>query len=279
MGTWGTGISSNDMFEDINHEFFELYNDGLEVDAITSQLITENKELIEADTEERNSFWFSVALAQWECKALDPTVFQKVQSIVASGDDIKLWEELGASTAEQKKRKKVLDQFLEKLATEKKVAKKPKKKILRNAIYEKGDCLTFRLNSGNYGGALVLESEKQTEGGMNLIAVTDIDSNFKPTIDEFEMANVLTEKKEVLRREYRYREMVSWYQARLFKKSRTEFEVVGQIEVSRLYNFENDYRSFAHWDLMPELLNRNSVFFIEERGESEHAPTLEKLRK
>ena len=29
MGTWGTGISSNDIYEDINYEFFELYNQGI----------------------------------------------------------------------------------------------------------------------------------------------------------------------------------------------------------------------------------------------------------
>ena len=31
MGTWGTGISSNDTFADIYDEFFDLYNDGLSV--------------------------------------------------------------------------------------------------------------------------------------------------------------------------------------------------------------------------------------------------------
>jgi hypothetical protein len=44
MGTWGTGISSNDVYEDIYYKFFELYNQGIEVTSITEKLIKENKE-------------------------------------------------------------------------------------------------------------------------------------------------------------------------------------------------------------------------------------------
>ena len=59
MGTWGTGISSNDVYEDINYEFFELYNQGMEVSAITEKLTKENKELIDSH-EDQNNFWITV---------------------------------------------------------------------------------------------------------------------------------------------------------------------------------------------------------------------------
>jgi hypothetical protein len=39
MGAWGTAISSNDTYADIYSEFFNLYNDGLEVDEISKILI------------------------------------------------------------------------------------------------------------------------------------------------------------------------------------------------------------------------------------------------
>ena len=278
MGTWGTGISSNDTFEDIRYEFFELYNEGLGVDEITSKLINQNKDLIEADSEDRNNFWFAIALAQWECKALDSSVFEKVKNIIVSGDDLKLWEELEASPADLKTRKKVLDKFLEKLAVEKKAAKKRKKKVFRDSIFEKGDCLTFKVDSGNYGGALVLESEKQTEFGMNLIAVTDIDTPTKPTVDDFQKANILIQKEEEWKGKYRDREMVSWYYAQFFKKAETEFQVVGHLKVSRNYDFNKDFRSFTQWDLIPELVNRNSTF-IKERGKPEKSKRLKELTK
>lgn len=276
MGTWGTGISSNDTFEDISYEFFELYNAGIEVNDITAKLIEENQELIEDDSEDRNNFWFAVPLAQWECKSLDPVVFEKVKNIITTGDDLQLWQELDASPADVKKRKKVLDQFLEKLSTEKKSAKKRRKKVYRDSIFEKGDCLVFKLNSGNYGGALVLASEIQTEYGMNLIAVTDIDSQAKPTVDDFKKANVLIQKEEEWRGKYKDREWISWTYAQFFKKANTEFEVIEKLEVTKNYSFEKDFRSFFQWDHIPELLNRNKAF-IKEKGRPENILKLKEL--
>ena len=87
MGTWGTGISSNDIYEDINYEFFELYNQGMEVPAITEKLIKENKELIDSH-EDQNNFWITIAKSQWECKSLDPKVLNRIKDIVESGKDI-----------------------------------------------------------------------------------------------------------------------------------------------------------------------------------------------
>ena len=56
MGTWGVAISSNDTYADIYSEFFDLYNDGLEVAEISVKLIRENQEIID-DLEESNNFW------------------------------------------------------------------------------------------------------------------------------------------------------------------------------------------------------------------------------
>lgn len=89
MGTWGTGISSNDTFEDIYSEFVELYNQGLDVKEITKTILQNNKEL-QSDYEDKNSFWFAIAKAQWECGSLDDDVFEKVKSIILSRQDLKL---------------------------------------------------------------------------------------------------------------------------------------------------------------------------------------------
>ena len=64
MGTWGTGLSSNDTFEDIYQEFFELYNKGLDIPAISQQILNDNKEL-QNDYEDQNSFWFLVLGSWW----------------------------------------------------------------------------------------------------------------------------------------------------------------------------------------------------------------------
>ena len=44
MGTWGTGLSSNDTFADIYGQFIEQYNEGQDVKEITNQLLSANKD-------------------------------------------------------------------------------------------------------------------------------------------------------------------------------------------------------------------------------------------
>jgi hypothetical protein len=114
MGSWGTGISSNDIFEDIKDEFFELYNEGFEPLEITQKLINSNSEVIN-DKEDANNFWFALALCQWECKALESELLERVTKIIESGTDIELWKVLGAEKPELTKRQKTLDKFVEKL--------------------------------------------------------------------------------------------------------------------------------------------------------------------
>ena len=65
MGSWGTGISSNDTFADIYGQFIDLYNEGLSVSEITKKLIVENQDAIN-DAEEASNFWFAIANGQWK---------------------------------------------------------------------------------------------------------------------------------------------------------------------------------------------------------------------
>ena len=106
---------------------------------------------------------------------------EKVSSIVKSGQDLKLWEELNGNANDLKKRKKVLDDFLEKISSPNEKIKKRKKIIIRQPIFKKGDCLTFQLQNGNYGGVLVLEAEHGTELGLNMLAVTTLNQPGKLT--------------------------------------------------------------------------------------------------
>lgn len=187
MGAWGTAISSNDTYADIYGEFFDLYNDGLDVAEISKKLIAGNQETIN-DTDDCNNFWFALAKAQWECKQLDKDIFDRVKKVVATGADLEVWRQLDADEKDTKKRKVVLDKFLADLQTERPKAKSRKKKIIRQPVFDKGDCLTFKLENGNYGGAVVLEAIKDSEYGHNLIATTRINQTNKPTKKDFENA-------------------------------------------------------------------------------------------
>jgi hypothetical protein len=254
MGTWGTGISSNDTFEDIYSEFFELFNKGLEVNEITRTIIQNNKDL-QSDYEDKHSFWFAIAKAQWECGSLDNDVLEKVKSIIVSGQDLKLWEELNGQTNDLKKRKKVLDDFLGKISGPNEKVKKRKKIVIRQPVFKKGDCLTFQLQNGNYGGVLVLEAEHGNELGMNMLAVTTINQPDKPTTFDFEEADILTQRQEGFPGKYRDREYITWCYVKFFKKAKTKFEIVGQIKVVKEYNSKNHFHSASHWDNIPATLD------------------------
>jgi hypothetical protein len=254
MGTWGTAISSNDTFEDIYQEFLELYNNGLEVPEITNQILLNNAEL-QSDYEDKNNFWFALATAQWECGALNEDVYKKVKSIIESEEDLKLWEELNRASNDIHKRKRVLDKFLDKISKANLKIRKRKKQIIRHPVFQKGECLVFKLNNGNYGGALVLEAEQGTELGMNMLAVTTIDQADKPNRITFENASILTEKDEASPGNYRERPYITWCYAQLYKKAQTVFEVVGRIEVIKQYNSKDHCYMISQWDSIPKHLD------------------------
>jgi len=258
MGTWGTGISSNDTFSDIHEQFIDLFNEGLSVSEITKKLIRENQETIEIK-EDSNNFWFAIALGQWECKELEDEVFKNVKEIINSGFDIEIWKDLGASESDLKTRQKVLIKFLEKLQTEKDKPRKRTKKKLYDSIFKKGDCIVYKMNNCNYGGAFVLADEFNTETGSNYIAITMINKSEKPTLDDFKKAEILVQRRKDFRvkiedlkvidkKEYWIeQEQVGWISAMNYKKREYEFEVIGQLPVNKTYTTTNDYKLGFGW--------------------------------
>jgi len=119
MDAWGTGISANDTYAMVRDEFFGAYDEGAEPADITKQILEDHKDL-SVDPEESHHFWFALARCQWECKALQPEVFERVRDLIESGKDIELWRRTeGVEEEDLAQREKVLKKFLEELKTEK----------------------------------------------------------------------------------------------------------------------------------------------------------------
>lgn len=223
MGTWGTAIKSNDTTADTYADFFDLYNDGKDPVEIKNKLISENPN-------GTNDFWFALGLALWETKSLPKDILEKIREIIESESDLKLWIELDASESDVKKRKVVLDKFLAKLQSEK--PKTRKRIVKKEPIFKKGTCLAFRLQNGNYGGGLVLESDMETGFGYNLIVTTRINQADKPTISDFKKCHVLVASFGHWKNEPK----VTWYLPKRYKIEFSElFENVGEIPVELTY--------------------------------------------
>jgi hypothetical protein len=235
MGTWGTAIKDNDAFADIYSEFFDLYNKGGQPDIISKKIIDDNWEILEIE-EEKNSLWFAIALAQWETKSLDLKILSTVENIISTGADLKIWLELGASGQDIQKRKIVLEKFLEKIKSERPKAKPRKRAKSKTPIFSTGDCLVFKLINGNYGGAIVLATDNNTETAYNLIATTRINQRMKPAVKDFENAEVLI----CNFAQWQDSSYVIWYSPDLYHKNYSEiYEIVGKLTVEIEYDTKN----------------------------------------
>ncbi len=237
MGTWNTSIKGNDASSDIYSDFFDLYNEGKKPAEITKKLFADYQEILD-NPHDCNNFWFALALAQWETKSLDKDVLKKVTELIESGNDLKVWEELGAETKDIKKRKIVLDKFLVTIQTEKEKAKRPKKVIPKDPIFRTGDCLTFKLANGNYGGAIVIGSDYESKYGYNLVASTRINLKRKPNLIDFENAEILI----VNYADWEDFNRISWFLPKFYKKEYNDlFENVGNIPVDKVYKVNEMY--------------------------------------
>jgi hypothetical protein len=235
MGTWGTAIKDSDAFADIYSEFFELYNKGGEPDNISKKITDDNWEILEIE-EEKNSFWFALALAQWETKSLDPKVLSTVENIVSSGADMKIWLDLGASEQDIQKRKIVLEKFIEKIKSDKPKAKPRKRAKVKKPIFATGDCLFFKLRNGNYGGAVVLSTDNNPETAYNLVVTTRLNQASKPILKDFENAEVLI----CNFGQWQDKPDVNWLMPDLFHKDYSDiYELAGKLPVEIEYDTEN----------------------------------------
>lgn len=266
MGAWGTGISSNDTFADIYEQFIDLYNEGISVLDITKRLIDENQETINLPEDAAN-FWFALAYGQWECKALDNDILSKVDHIIQTGENLRLWKELGASTAGLKAREKVLTKFLVKLQTEKDKPRKRTKKKLYDSIFKKGDCLTYKMDNGNYGGAFVLTDEQASQIGENYIAITTIDSFNKPTIDDFKKAEVYIKRvKEIsfkgtdMREDWVDQPQIGGFLSFNYKSHGVDIDVIGQLPIHKEYKIRTDRQVGFGWIVLKSIIPFNDEY-------------------
>ena len=159
MSTWGTGIKQSDEFMDVYEEFFERYKD----DALAIQVYQTILDEYRGDfsDEEVSPMLYTVyyALAQclWECGAKDDWLWQKIKTVIDTDADLKFWNESGTEPQLENSRHKALQKFWEKINSEPKKIKNPKKTIAkREPTLHKGDLFAYTCENG-YRIALVLD--------------------------------------------------------------------------------------------------------------------------
>lgn len=261
MGNWGTGILQSDVSNGVYMEFMEMYANGDDTSEIKKQIIIDNEDDIN-DPYSTTDFWIGLSLALWETKSLDSTTFDKVKQLIESGTDLTNWKELGASQSDIRKREKVLQKFLFQISNERKRAKS-RDSIKLPPVFEKGDCLIFKLQNGNYGGAIVIEADTSSNFGFgrNLVCTTRINSEKIPTLNDFVENEVLyiSYDDKVIEKA---RIQIVWFLPDLYKRRYSDiYAKIGQINIQKNFVYDGtSYYGSAGWHLIKEDADKQFEF-------------------
>ena len=123
MGTWNASIMGNDTTCDVYNAFFERYNSGQNQIQVSKSIKTDYEDYFQ-DSDDRNNALIGLALATWETKCLEVELLMEIKEIIASGNDLKLWKDLGADKNTINNRKQELNDFLLKISTPRSKAKR-----------------------------------------------------------------------------------------------------------------------------------------------------------
>jgi len=233
MGTWGTGILDNDNSSDFYDSFFDYYNEELKPSEIIEKLHDEYPDLND-ESDSICDFWFTIALAMWETCTLDKKTLEKVTKYIEGEKDINIWTRLDADEKTIKERKRELKKFLKTIQVPRKKPKSRKTKKKRPPIFKKGDLISFRLNNGNYGGALIIKENglKDYWIASNTIVLTRINQSEKPTKNDFMNSNILIMNVG----DYRDGVRVTMSGSDNYKFYKDDFFLIDNIEINR--NFD-----------------------------------------
>jgi hypothetical protein len=245
MGYFGHKLKDNDTFLDVYDEYIDKFKDNVPLDSILDQLKSELPDYLDD-----HEFWFATALGQWETNSLDKEVFKKVSEIISSGDNINIWLKSGADPDTLVKRQKVLIDFLVKISSPN---LKPKTRMTIKSKQDiepklkNGDCLTFKLKNGNYGGAIVLHSQIN-EDGLNFIGILDINKTSKPELIDFSSANLISS-------DYFKGELVFAFGAKNYSKDKSLFEITHSELNSKYSPTKKEYDFGYFWSNIVDYAN------------------------
>ena len=146
MGTWGTGIFSDDNAADLREDYRDFIGDGLSSPEATDRLLAEWGSSISREPEYAATFWLALAVTQWKCGRLEDRV--KAKALAAIDDDSALRPWLAGKF--ERKRKSVLDAVRQQIESPQPPPRKIPKRVRAVCEWEPTELLGYRLLSGDY---------------------------------------------------------------------------------------------------------------------------------
>jgi hypothetical protein len=157
MGTWGTAIFSNDTSSDIKADFFDKYDDGTDVNKISTAI----QEAYEEDfndvrSEDYTNCWFALAWCQWSIGHADKFTGNKISEIINTNQDDTIWRELGGTEKDIFNRRTVVNKLQKLMSIPKAKPRTRLKKVYYLPDYHVGDCAVFKTKNKKYIGIVIV---------------------------------------------------------------------------------------------------------------------------
>ncbi|MDR3572450.1 MAG: hypothetical protein P4L50_01195 [Anaerolineaceae bacterium] len=144
MGTWGTGLYSDDTACDVRDDYKDILGDGIAEPDATDLLIEQWRNAL-SDPDISSVFWLVLADVQWNLGKLQEKVKQEAIKVIENSSDLIRW------SSNQKfvlKRKVVLARLRRKLETSQPTEREVEKRYVNSTDWNIGDVFSFRLQSG-----------------------------------------------------------------------------------------------------------------------------------
>jgi hypothetical protein len=180
LGTWGTGLFSDDEACDIRDHYRQLLEDGVEDGAATRLTLDKFRQYLE---EPHSVAPIALAISQSKLGRLEPDVRDRAIAIIDAGADLALWEQ--ENPKQLAKRRAVLERARAELTGPQPARRRlrPPKRVLSGLAA--GDVLAFAL-PGRLALLRVVRVHAHRRGETPVLEELDFDGAEVPTHDALE---------------------------------------------------------------------------------------------
>jgi hypothetical protein len=139
MGTWGTGLYSDDLASDLKGNIRELIGDGLTMEVAVDRLLADYKSSLD-DPDEATVVWLAIADAAWRLGRPHAQATAEALRIIEEGGDLRRWP----SAKDRAKRGAVLAELGVRLRSQASAPKRVPKVFKANNLWTVGEIVSFR---------------------------------------------------------------------------------------------------------------------------------------
>ena len=150
MGTWGTGLYSDDYTCDIRGDYNDRLRRGMSHEEVLKSILDENTDVYGTDDEP--SIWYALADIQWRYGHLMPEVKEKALAFLERADEDDRWETPQLAS----KRRQVLAKLKEKLLSDPPPEKKVSKYQYYHCPWKLGDVFAYQFHTKDAEAAGVM---------------------------------------------------------------------------------------------------------------------------